>query len=230
MLSPIGDHRSHHVLPSKGKRKKKRKREHEYCNKDEEAVSSKRGVLEVAVQTPPDIQRQVTIGFNATTRYLENLVKHSTASKGSRHGSQEDISTNSKVGALDCAKTATPLSLAAVFVPHSDQPVMLYTHIALLAKLTSTAFATLPPTRLVALSKEAEQRLGSALGIPRVGLIGLYRDAPESTALMEFVKQKVPGVQVPWVEEVAAGSYLPVKIDEIETSAPIGQKRVGNVI
>ena len=202
---------------------------HEYTDKAEEAVTSKRGVLKVAVPTPPDIRRHVTIGFNATTRYLEDLVKQSIASRGSRHGSQEDTATNSKVAALDCPKTATCMPLAAVFVPHSDQPAMLYAHIPLLAKLTSSAFATLPPTRLVTLSKEAEQRLGSALGIPRVGLIGLYRDAPESAALMEFVKQKVPEIEVSWVEEVAAGSYLTVKIDETETSGPIGQKRMGNV-
>ena len=186
-------------------------------------------MLEVALPTPPNIQRHVTIGFNATTRYLEDLVKQSIASRGSRHGSQEDTATNSTVGALDCPKTATYMPLAAVFVPHSDQPAMLYAHIPLLAKLTSSAFATLPPTRLVTLSKGAEQRLGSALGIPRVGLVGLYRDAPESAALMEFVKQTVPEIEVCWVEEVAAGSYLPVKIDETETITPVGQKRMGNV-
>ena len=106
---------------------------------------------------------------------------------------------------------------------------MLYAHIPLLAKLTSSAFATLPPTRLVVLPKGAEQKLGSALGIPSVGLIGLHRDAPESAALMDFVKQKVPEIEASWVEEVAAGSYLPVKIHETETSAPIGQKRMRNV-
>ena len=202
---------------------------HEYTNKDEEEVSSKRGVPEVALPTPPDVQRHVTIGFNATTRYLENLVKQSIASEGSGHGFQEETVTDSEVGALDCHKSETCMPLAAVFVPHSDQPAMLNAHIPLLAKLTSSAFATLPPTRLVALPKGAEQRLGSALGIPRVGLIGLYRDAPDSAALIEFVEQKVPEIEVSWVEEVAAGLYLPVKIDETETSAPIGQKRMGNV-
>ena len=228
LLSPIGAHRSQHVLPSKGKRKKKRKRAHEYTNKDEEAVSFRR-VPEVALPTPLDIQRHVTIGFNSTTRYLENLVKQSIASRGSGHGLQEDTATDSEVGALHCHNTETCMPLAVVFVPHSDQPAMLNAHIPLLAKLTSTAFATLPPTRLVALPKGAEQTLGSALGIPRVGLIGLYRDAPDSSALIEFVKQKVPEIQVSWVEEVAAGLYLPVKIDETETSAPVGQKRMGNV-
>ena len=121
------------------------------------------------------------------------------------------------------------MPLAAIFVPHSDQLAMLYAHIPLLAKLTSSAFATLPPTRLVVLPKGAEQKLGSALGIPRAGLIGLHRDAPESAALMDFVKQKVPEIEASWVEEVAAGSYLPVKILETETSAPIGQKRMRNV-
>ena len=121
------------------------------------------------------------------------------------------------------------MPLAAVFVPYSDQHAILYAHIPLLAKMTSSAFATLPSTRLVVLSKGAEQRLGSALAIPRVGLIGLSRDAPESAALMEFVRQKVPEIEVPWLEEVAAGSCLPVTVDEFKTSAPIEPKRKDNV-
>ena len=87
----------------------------------------------------------------------------------------------------------------------------------------------MPSTRLVVLSKGAEQRLGSALAIPRVGVIGLSRDAPESAALMEFVRQRVPEVEAPWLDEIAAGSYLPVKIDEIESSAPTEQKRKDDV-
>ena len=131
---------------------------------------------------------------------------------------------------LDCSETDTCIPLAAVFVPHFDQPAMLYAHIPLLAKMTSSAFATLPSTRLVVLPKGAEQRLASALKIPRVGLIGLSRDAPESAALIEFVRQKVPEIEVPCLNEVVAGSCLPVKIDEIETSAPIGPERKDNVL
>ena len=182
-----------------------------------------------ALPPPPDIQRHVTIGFNATTRYLEDLAKRSVASRDHRHGSQEDTATESKVGTLDRPQTDTHMPLAAVFVPYSDQHAMLYAHIPLLAKMTSSAFATIPSTRLVVLSKGAEQRLGSALGIPRVGLIGLYSEAPESAALMEFVKQKVPEIEVPWVEEVAAGSCLPVNINETETNAPTRQEHKGNV-
>ena len=224
LLSPIGDHRSQHVLPSRGKRKTKRKREHEYPDKDEDGVASRQRVPRVALPTRPAIQRHVTLGFNATTRYLEDLARQSNARRGNRHGLQEETAKDSNVVALDCPKNDTYMPLAAIFVPHSDQPAMLYAHIPLLAKLTSSAFATLPPTRLVILPKGAEQKLGSALGIPRVGLIGLYRGAPEAAALMEFVKQKVPEIEASWVEEATAGSYLPVKIHETETRAPIGQK------
>ena len=182
-----------------------------------------------ALPVPPDIQRHVTIGFNATTKYLEDQVNRSTATRRRRHGSREDTSTDSNVVTLDCSETDIHMPLAAVFVAHSDQHRMLYAHIPLLAKMTSSAFATLPSTRLVVLSKGAEQRLGSALAIPRVGVIGLTRDAPESTALMEFVRQRVHEIEVPWLEEVAAGSCLPVKIDEIETNAPVEQRHKDNI-
>ena len=228
LLSPIGDRKSRHILPSKGKRTKKRKREQGRTDKDEESVSHEREVLKDALPAPPAIQRHVTIGFNATTRYLEDLAKRSTARRGRRYGSREDTATNSKVVTLGCSETDTSMPLAAVFVPLYDQPAILYAHIPLLAKMTSSAFATLPSTRLVVLSKGAEQRLGRALAIPRVGLIGLSRDAPESAALMEFVRQKVPEIEVPWLEEVVAGSCLPVKIDETETSAPLEQKHKDN--
>ena len=180
-------------------------------------------MLKDALPGPPDIQKHVTIGFNATTKYLENLAKRSTATRGRRNGSQEDTATDSNVVRLDRSETDTCMPLAAVFVPQSDQHAMLYAHIPLLAKITSSVFAAVPSTRLVVLSKGAEQRLGSALAIPRVGVIGLSRDAPESAALMEFVKQRVPEIEVPWLDEVAAGSFLPVKIDGIETSAPLNK-------
>ncbi len=187
-------------------------------------------MLKDALPAPPDIQRHVIIGFNATTRYLEDLAKRSTASRDRRHDSREDTATDSKVVLLDSSETDTRMPLAAVFVPHSDQPTMLYAHIPLLAQMASSAFATLPSTRLVVLSEGAEQRLGSALKIPRVGLIGLSKDAPGSAALIDFVRQKVHEIEVPWLDEAVAGSCLPVKIDEIETTAPIGPKRKDNVL
>ena len=186
-------------------------------------------MLKDALPALPDIQRHVTIGFNATTRYLEDLAKQLNAARGRCHGSQEDTAKDSNVVTLDRSENETYMPLAAVFVPNSDQHAMLYAHIPLLARLTSSAFTTMPSTRLVVLSKGAEQRLGSALAIPRVGVIGLSRDAPESAALMEFVRQRVPEIEAPWLDEIAAGSYLPVKIDEIASSAPTEQKRKSNV-
>lgn len=229
LLSPIGDHRARHIVSSKGKRKKKRKRGHECTDKDEVSVSSKREVLKDALPAHPIIQRHVTIGFNATTKNLEYLAKRSTVTRGCRHGSWEDTATDSSVVTLDRSETDTYMPVAAVFVAHSDHHAMLYAHIPLLAKMISSAFAIIPSMRLVVLSKGAEQRLGSALAIPRVGVIGLSGDAPESAALMEFVRQRVPEIEVPWLDEVAAGIFLPVKIDETEISAPTEQKRMDKI-
>lgn len=77
------------------------------------------------------------------------------------------------------------------------------------------------------LPKGAEERLGAILSVPRVGLIGLIDGALESKVLIEFIRERVPQVEVPWVQEAMAGAYLPVKINEIETSAPVESKRKG---
>ncbi|KAF4538744.1 hypothetical protein BFW01_g8463 [Lasiodiplodia theobromae] len=64
LLAPIGQHRSAHVTPSKGKRSKKRKRH----GAPSEAAAS-------APPPPPDLTRHITVGINSTTRHLEQLAQ-----------------------------------------------------------------------------------------------------------------------------------------------------------
>jgi ribonuclease P/MRP protein subunit POP3 len=48
-------------------------------------------------------------------------------------------------------------------------------------------------------------------------LIGLLEGAPYSLPLLEYVRQHVAAVEVPWRGEAMAGNYLPLKVNVVET-------------
>lgn len=87
------------------------------------------------------------------------------------------------------------------------------------------------PTRLVGFSRDSEERLSACLGIPRVTSVALCKeDIAQLKAVVEFVQEKVPAIEAPWLEEIAKGVYHETKINTIQ--APIGkkrQKKVGTV-
>lgn len=171
----------------------------------------------------PEIIDFVTIGFNTTTRYLEQLAKGSVPTSlqhilpvglpRSKGPGQESEETRGE---------AVPEPLAAVFVPRSDQSSLLHSHLPVLIQVAS------PETCLIALPKGAEARLSAALRIPRVGLLGMKKNAPSAAALLNFIKENVPAVQVPWIQEAAAARYLPVEINVIETTAPLAPQKSGH--
>ena len=159
------------------------------------------------------MQSHLTIGFNTTTRYLETLAQRLAPSKESRQGPNPDMVLEPKA------------PLAAIFIPRFDQPSIMHSHLPLLTKTASLATPSSPPIRLVMLRKGAEKRLGASLSLPRVGLIGLIEGAPDSKGLIDFIRRCVPQVEVPWVQEAVTGQYLPVKVNEIEISAPLESRR-----
>lgn len=159
------------------------------------------------------MQSHLTIGFNTTTRYLETLAQRLAPSKDSGQGPNPDMVLGPKA------------PLAAIFIPRSDRPSIMHSHLPLLTKTASLATPSSPPIRLVMLRKGAEERLGAALALPRVGLIGLIEGAPDSKGLIDFIRVCVSQVEVPWVQEAMTGQYLPVKVNEIETSAPLESRR-----
>ena len=63
------------------------------------------------------------------------------------------------------------------------------------------------------------------LGIPRVGMVGLIDGAPSASSLIELVRQNVPELEVPWLEEAVKGAYLAVKINTVQTDTPLNPKR-----
>jgi ribonuclease P/MRP protein subunit POP3 len=170
----------------------------------------------------PGIQQYITTGFNSTTKYLEGLAQR-YASMNTQ--SQKEPSSNVEKPIANPPEPDKPKLMAAVFVPGSDRPSILNSHLPLLIKTASLASASSPSPRLVLLSNEAEERLSAALSLPRAGLIGLIEGAPSTESLVEFVRQQVPEVEVPWLHQSIAGSYLPVNIKAIQTSAPVNQKK-----
>ena len=225
LLSPIGDHRSKYIKRSKGNRAKKRKRDEAHKKPGHLEANLNATFHEVhVVGTPPDLEllNYLTIGFNSTTRHLEALAQSCIPSnrKPAAPGLDIEAKEAREVSKADL-HTSTLKPLDAVFVPRSDQPSIMHSHLPMLVQAASMAPLSSPHIKLVVLPKGAEAKLSSALGIPRVGLIGLMEGAPAASPLIEFVKQHVPEVEVPWLVEAEAGVYLPVQINIIHTTAPL---------
>lgn len=41
--------------------------------------------------------------------------------------------------------------------------------------------------------------------------------APHAIPLVEYVREHVPIVEVPWLEEAVAANYLPLKVNAVQT-------------
>ena len=117
--------------------------------------------------------------------------------------------------------------MTAVFVARADQPSILAAHLPLLIQTASLAYPSKPPIRLVSLPSKANERLSTSLDLPRVGVIGLLEGAPGTDDLVEFVRRNVSAVEMPWLQGAMVGSYLPVSIKVVETSAPVAPRRKG---
>lgn len=110
---------------------------------------------------------------------------------------------------------------SAIFVPRSSQPPILHAYLPQLVVTASLAHPELPVTRLVQLPKGCDARLSEALGLPRVSFIGILDGAPHSKPLVDLVRACVPEIEIPWLVEAKKSVYLPVKINAIESFAPV---------
>jgi hypothetical protein len=113
---------------------------------------------------------------------------------------------------------------SAIFVPRSSQPPLLHAHLPQLVTTASLANPELPATRLVQLPKGCEARLSEALGLPRVSFIGILHGAPHSNSLVDLVRDCVPEIEVPWLEEAKKSVYLPLKVNAIESFVPVAKR------
>ena len=229
MLNPIGDHRSKYIHPSKGKRAKKRKRD--VTQKKPEHIEANLVPTSHKLPdagAPPDLEllNYLTIGFNTTTRHLEALAQSRILANRQLAAPGSDIEAKEACKAPRINLQSSILKpLEAIFVPRSDQASIMHSHLPTLIKAASMAPASSQDIKLVALPKGGEAKLSSALGIPRVGLIGLMAGAPDASPLIKFVRQNVPEVEAVWLAEAGAGVYLPVEINTIHTTAPVVKKK-----
>jgi ribonuclease P/MRP protein subunit POP3 len=190
------------VTSSKGKRSKKRKRTDSLSKTD--AAKSKESDL--AKPPSPLIENYITIGHNSTTRSLERSLKATQDAKGQ-----------------DCEKEAQAskdeqMRLAVIFLTHSTD-YLPYRHLPTLTAMITSSNTSAPPILLVPLPEASEAKLAVALGIPRVGLVSICDNAPGATALLEYVRENVPPVDVPWIREAAEGIWLGTKVLSVEAHA-----------
>ncbi|KAI0179991.1 hypothetical protein GGR52DRAFT_529308 [Hypoxylon sp. FL1284] len=199
LLAPLGQYRSAHLQPSKGKRDRKRKRKAPDTDPPED------------FRRPPmpELQSYVDVGLSSVTRTLQEIV-----SKG-----QDAKPTE---GELPAEEPTIP-HYSVIFVARSGQPNALHGHLPQMVAAASKARPSKTPVKLVGLSKSCGDGLSESLGIPRVSCIGLREEAPNSKALVEFIRRSVPAIDAPWLDEAQRAEHLGTKIREIQTS--IGRKR-----
>lgn len=222
------------MVPSKGKRAKKAARDTKYqAHQDEETTEDSVNVRGEGSHEGPQFESNtpsqatallssLTVGFNSTVRHLENLAHR--ASPASRtplamHVSPHPIPASSidpelrKQTSIEDPNPIPLRHMAAVFVPRSSQPSVLHSHLPLLVYTASLAHPLSPQTRLVTLPKGCETRLAVALGLPRVNFVGLMDgDVAGAAELVELVREAVPVVDVPWLEQLRNGTYLPANV------------------
>lgn len=141
----------------------------------------------------PAIKQYVDIGLTTVTRALQELSNMS-------HDTIESFRQYS-----------------VVFVARSGQPSGISSHLPQMVAAASGLRHSQSPIRLVGFSKPCDQRLTSALGIPRVSCIGVTGDAPNSKALIDFVHKRVPVIDVAWLREAVSGGYKDTRIKTVET-------------
>lgn len=202
LLSPIGQYRAQYVNRSKGKREKQRKQQK--LEKDE--------LQKPLVPPNPEIGSFVDIGLSVVTKSLQDEI-------GKRSSDQQRIESSEGRNGQD--SNFRPYSV--IFIAHSGQPSILNSHLPQMTAVASQAGSAKQQIRLVGFSKSCQERLSEALGIPRVSIIGLQEGAPNSQALVDFVRQHVPLIENEWFKEAQDLNFKQTRINTIQTT--IGEKK-----
>ncbi|GAP89276.1 putative RNase p and RNase mrp subunit [Rosellinia necatrix] len=206
LLSPLGQYRSQHIHVSKGNRTKKRKRK----ERSDQAMA-------VAVPPAPGIQPYLDIGLSNVSRCLQKAVTEGLEISSS----QDDQNSEQKLASR---------FYSVIFVARSGQPNALSSHLPQMVAVACKSHPSQPPTRLVELPKACEGRLCESLGIPRVSCIGICIGAPNSDALVDFAREHVGVITIPWLQEAAQVEYQATKINAVETTIGPRKKTTGKGI
>jgi ribonuclease P/MRP protein subunit POP3 len=220
------------VTASKGKRNKKRKRADAKPTSD---VNEQIQARNDPTRAPrPVMETHITIGFNSTIRCLGATLQSAKNSKpidqiiASKHNKERtDQNNTSKYSEESTDYTTTTQNeetksndrfesqypnqpkkrLSTIFLTHSTD-YLPYQHLPTLTAQIARSDPSATPILLVPLPDIWEAKLSAALGVPRVGVVGIYDDAPGSAALLGYVHDKVPPVDVPWIKEAGEGQWL----------------------
>lgn len=107
--------------------------------------------------------------------------------------------------------------MMAIFLPKQASEIV-YAHLPSLCYTASLANNSSPKIRLVSLNVSAEKRIAASLGIPRAGVIGIVEDAPGATALLEYVREQVPPIEIPWISRALNGDWMSTQVESNATS------------
>ncbi|SZF00939.1 unnamed protein product [Blumeria hordei] len=211
-LYPLGQYRSSHASPSKGKRSKRRAKN--------SVLKAKLAGSDNYHPPVPEITSSVIVGLNNVVRRLEALsnIYRNKASKS--HEPQLGNEARNPSEAVHSIEQ----HFSAIFVVSDSLPKIIHEHLPELVIAASLATPQIPGTRLVQLPTWCSSKLCLSLGLPSVSTVGILEGAPNSKSLIEFVRQCVPMVISPWFQEVKDNSYLPVQVKAIESSAPLIKK------
>lgn len=207
-LRPIGDHKRQRLKTSTGKRRKRGSKI---------KISVEETVSETYTKKPyPEVLDFVTIGHNMTIRHLEELAQKS---EQTLIHSQTAPDLGTDLGATASSGPGLHKPLVAVFVSRADQPPIMHSHLPYLIKAASTSSPSLPSIGLITLPSGAEARLGRALGIRRVGLVGMLYDSPVASDLVDVLGAQAPAVEISWLQDSMTGLYFPTKVKPVPNTS-----------
>lgn len=150
----------------------------------------------------PEILKYLTVGLNTTTSHLENeaALSKSGALPTADKEAQAEERTNDR-------------HLAVVFLL-KPKDNLVYAHLPLLCYTTSCAQKDKAQyTRLVLLDPSCERTIATAMGLARVGVIGVFDSAPGAAPLLEYVRDNVDPVKVPWLEKALSGQWMGINVE-----------------
>jgi hypothetical protein len=107
--------------------------------------------------------------------------------------------------------------LAVVFVCRSAIPEPILQSIPILVAAASGATTAHESIRLFDISPETEAAIASALGMPRISVLGMEEKTTGAAPLIQLIRNSVEPVDAPWLKTADRPSYLPLKVNVSHT-------------
>ncbi|AEO69259.1 uncharacterized protein THITE_2119448 [Thermothielavioides terrestris NRRL 8126] len=208
LLAPLGAHRRSFIPASKGKRKRSKRAQ----NRETPAAAAPAN----PAPPVPELSAYVDVGLAKISRTLQAM-----SPSRDEPGLLQQEGSSAKQEEPTSRPDDRPYSV--VFAARSGRSSAFHCHFPQMVALAARSQKADDAVRLVGLSKACEDRLSAALGIPRVSSIALREGAPQAKGLVDFVREHVAPVKVPWLEEAQAAQFLETRIDPVPTK--IGSKK-----